>query len=193
MDSKLGKTCDDCTRPSNNRFFNCPPRMDDGRHFTDYRPRCTQQYQDKVSGKVMSSYEHRMFLTSHADEMIKENAVQAYVNNRCGPCVEPYFHGTMLQEVEKQVCNERTCSFGVNDAYGLGLGRQFYTEERDDVFKKRFLEEKQKEQEYFKNSSQCCGTVKDDMQYYPIDGVIPDFGRTAMPSGGTPLTGGDRF
>ena len=23
---------------SNNKYFDCPPRMDDARHFTDYRP-----------------------------------------------------------------------------------------------------------------------------------------------------------
>ena len=27
-----------CKKTSNNKYFNCPPRMDDGRHFTDYRP-----------------------------------------------------------------------------------------------------------------------------------------------------------
>ena len=29
-----------CYRTSNNKFFNAPPRMADGRHFTDYRPSC---------------------------------------------------------------------------------------------------------------------------------------------------------
>ena len=27
-----------CYKTSNNKFFNAPPRMSDGRHFTDYRP-----------------------------------------------------------------------------------------------------------------------------------------------------------
>ena len=27
-----------CNKTSNNKFFGCPARMDDGRHFTDYRP-----------------------------------------------------------------------------------------------------------------------------------------------------------
>ena len=26
--------------PSNNKYFDCPPRMSDGRNFTDYRPSC---------------------------------------------------------------------------------------------------------------------------------------------------------
>ena len=29
-----------CSKTTNNKYFNCPPRMDDGRHFTDYRPNC---------------------------------------------------------------------------------------------------------------------------------------------------------
>ena len=29
-----------CYKTSNNKYFNLPPRMDDARHFTDYRPNC---------------------------------------------------------------------------------------------------------------------------------------------------------
>lgn len=186
------KDCAECERPSNNKFFNCPPRMSDGRHFTDYRPRCTQQFQDKISNKLMSSYEQRMYLTANADELIQVNARNAYMTNRCGPCVEPYDQGTMVPHLEEQVCNARTCSFGVNDPYGLGLGRKYYTEDVDQTFKKRFIEEKEKETKYFKESAQCCGTTVDDIQYYPIDGnVDASFPRPAMPSGGSPLSGGD--
>lgn len=188
----LFKECTECERPSNNKFFNCPPRMDDGRHFTDYRPRCTQQFQDKISKKIMSSYEQRMFLTANADDLIKLNARNAYMMNRCGACVEPYDQGTMVPDLESQQCNSRTCSFGVNDPYGLGLGRKYYTEDVDQQFKKRFIEEKEKEQKYFRETAQCCGTKQDDIQYFPIDGDVKgDMPRPAVPSGGTPLTGGD--
>lgn len=186
------KTCDDCERPSNNKSFNCPPRMADGRHFTDYRPRCAQQFQDKISNKLMSSYDQRMYLITNADDIIKLNAQNAYMTNRCGPCVEPYDQGTMVPEFEKQVCNERTCSFGVTDPYGLGLGRKFYNDDVEEKAKKRFIEEKEKETQYFKQNAQCCGTVKDDLQYYPIDGKIHDeYPRSTIPSGATPMTGGD--
>jgi hypothetical protein len=186
------KKCEECERPSNNQYFNCPPRMADGRHFTDYRPRCSQQYQDKITNKLMSSYEQRMFLTANADELIKMNAHNAYMMNRCGPCVEPYDQGTMVPDFEKQSCDSRTCSFSVNDPYGLGLGRKFYTEDQEQVFRKRFIEEKEKETTFFKQSAQCCGTVKDDVQYWPIDGVVNnEYNRNAVPSGGDPMSGGD--
>ena len=29
-----------CNKTSNNKYFNCPAKMSDGRHFTDYRPSC---------------------------------------------------------------------------------------------------------------------------------------------------------
>ena len=191
MSSKM-KNCEDCERPSNNQYFNCPPRMADGRHFTDYRPRCTQQFQDKVNNQLMSSYEQKVYLTNNAEDLIKKNAQNAYLGNRCGPCVEPYDQGTMVPEFEKQICNSRTCSFGVNDPYGLGLARQYYTQEVDESLKKRFINEKEKETKFFKENSQCCGSLKDQIQYYPIDGVTDkDFPRYTVPSGAMPLSGGD--
>lgn len=184
------KQCQDCERPSNNQYFNCPPRMADGRHFTDYRPRCAQQFQEKLDQGMMSSYEYRMYLTQHAEDLILRNAVQAYTQNRCGPCVEPYDQGTMVPEYQKQSCNARTCTFSVQDPYGLGLGRQFGGE--DEEIKKRFLAEKEKETNYFKQNAQCCGTLQDDMQYYPIDGVVATgYQRPSVPGGGVPMTGGD--
>ena len=29
-----------CYKTSNNKYSDCPPRMADGRHFTDFRPNC---------------------------------------------------------------------------------------------------------------------------------------------------------
>lgn len=186
------KTCEDCKRPSNNKSFNCPERMADGRLFTDYRPRCAQQYLDKINNQLQSSYDHRMFLIQNADDIMKKNALDSYMRAQCGPCVEPYDQGTMAPEIEKQVCNERTCSFGVNDPYGIGLGRQYYTPDIELEFKKKFLEEKQKEQDYFKSTAECCGTVTDNLQYFPLDGMVKnEYARPAMPGGGAPMTGSD--
>lgn len=186
------KTCEDCERPSNNQYFNCPPRMSDGRHFTDYRPRCAQQYQDKITNKLMRSYDQRLYLTENAEEIMKTNARNSYMMNRCGPCVEPYDQGTMVPEFEEQTCDANTCSFSVNDPYGVGLGRKLYDHEADQKIKERFLEEKDKETKFFAQTAQCCGTPADDLQYYPIDGIIAkDYARTVIPSGATPMTGGD--
>lgn len=186
------KTCEDCQRPSDNKSFNCPERMADGRLFTDYRPRCAQQYLDKINNKLTSSYDYRLYMITNAEEIMKQNAISSYMRAQCGPCVEPYEQGTMVPEVEKQVCNERTCSFSVNDPYGVGLGRQYYNPSVEQEFKKKFLEEKQKEQDYFKNKGQCCGTLQDDLQYFPFDGLVSkEFARPAVPGGGVPMSGSD--
>lgn len=188
------KQCTDCERPSNNKYYECAPIMADGRLFTNYTPRCAQQYLDKVNNRVMSSWEHRQHLITNAEQIIRQNAVESYMKARCGPCVEPYDQGTMVPEVEKQVCNERTCTFNVNDPYGLGLGRQYNNPNVEMEFKQKFLEEKQKEQDFFKSNTQCCGTVADNLQYFPVDGAVKtSHERVAMPGGGEPMTGADVF
>lgn len=186
------KNCEECERPSNNKFFNCPPRMSDGRHFTDYRPRCALQHLDNKTN-FQSSYEYRLYLQRNAEQIIAQNAEDAYKVNQCGPCVEPYDIGTMLPELEKQVCNERTCTFNVNDPYGLGLGRN-YSSEQVDKFNHKLVEEKSKEKYNFKESVQCCGTIQDDLQYFPINKLVENnYPRQAHPGGGNPLSGGDRL
>lgn len=161
------KTCTDCARPTNNQYANCPPRMADGRHFTDYRPRCVLQYNEK-----MSSYEQRMFLTQNADELMRANAQNAYLANRCGPCVEPYDQGTMVPEQTTQTCNDRTCTFNVTDPYGLGLGRNFYNEQTDTTARQRFLAEKEKEQAFFKSQQPPQPTQSYDRPAVPGGGKL---------------------
>ena len=45
-----------CDKTSNNKFFNCPPRMSDGRHFTDYRPSIYVNDLVRYSNNVMSNF-----------------------------------------------------------------------------------------------------------------------------------------
>ena len=183
------KDCEGCTRVSDNKFFNCPPLMSDGRHFTDFRPRCFGQYMIKEEKKIPSSFDYRMYLTRNASEIMAKNALDAYQQNVCGPCMEPFNVGTMLPEYEMQTCNTRTCSVKNNDPAGLGLGRDngFVDKGRQE-----FLRQKEKENEYFKAKANCCSTIQDDLHYYPIDGVVQTtYDRYSIPGGGVPLTGGD--
>lgn len=186
-------SCQSCTRQGSKEsdspfdtFINCPPRMADGRNFTDYRPRCFQQY--IMEDKLMSSFEQRMFLTQNAEDIMKKNAAQAYMTNRCGPCEEPFDVGTMLPENIKQVCNETTCSFNVSNPYGLGLGREFVMSDEDKQFRAQFLAEKEKEQQMFKSQSVAPRDI--DPMYFPIDGLTTtSYDRYAVPSGAVPLKG----
>jgi hypothetical protein len=188
------KACNGCTRETNNANFNCPIRGD-YRLFTDWRPRCSTQYMDMISNKLPSSLDYRMYLTHNAGDIIKQNAINSYMKARCGPCVEnpDWNTGTMLPEFDSQECNSRTCSYRLADPMGLGRQRKYFDDDMDDRFRKEFIKEKEKENEYFKQSVQCCGTIADDMYYYPIDGeILKSYSRYAVPSGGVLMSGGDR-
>lgn len=189
------KSCIGCTRETNNANFNCPIRGD-YRLFTDWRPRCSTQYMDMINNNLPSSLEYRMFLTHNADELIKKNAIRAYMKARCGPCVEnpDWNTGTMLPEFDSQECNSRTCSFRIADPMGLGRQRKYFDNGMDEELRKEFIKEKEKENEYFKKSSECCGTKNDNLYYYPIDGEVSEkYSRFAVPSGGALMRGGDRL
>jgi hypothetical protein len=122
------RECLDCTRTPNNRYFNCPPIMADGRHFTDYRPRCDINYL-YPRDQAVSSYDYRMYLTHQAEQLMAADRAATYRKNVCGPCVEPYAVGTMLPEQTKVICNAQSCRIVSHDPRGVGQGRQHVTVE----------------------------------------------------------------
>lgn len=189
------KSCNSCTRETNNAHFNCPIKGD-YRLFTDWRPRCATQYHDMITQHLPSSLEYRMYLTHNANELIQNNAQNAYMKARCGPCVDDpsWNNGTMLKEFDTQTCNARTCSFRVSDPWGLGRERKYYNDDSDKEMRKEFIQEKEKENEFFKQSVECCGTSEDNLAYFPIGGGIEqNYNRYAVPSGGTLMHGGDKL
>jgi hypothetical protein len=123
------ETCTKCNKPRNNenkneKNVNClMSRMQDGRSFTDYRPRCTIQYQNKNETKK-NSHDMRMYLQHNADKLMKMNESIVSNNNVCPDSIPKDSVGTMLPERNMVQCNNRTCNFN-NDVnmYGLGTGR----------------------------------------------------------------------
>jgi hypothetical protein len=125
------------------------PIKGDYRLFTDWRPRCAQQYWNMIQDNLPSSLDQRMYLTRNANEIMSQNAKKAYMRANCGPCFDnpTWNDGTMLPEFDTQKCNLRTCSFSLNN--GTGLGRQrFYSSQGD--LDKNFLALKEKEQSLWK-------------------------------------------
>jgi hypothetical protein len=53
-----------CNKTSNNKYFDCPARMDDGRGFTDYRPNSTVNDMIRYSNNIMGSNEYRQLQNS---------------------------------------------------------------------------------------------------------------------------------
>lgn len=170
---------------SDNYYKMCPLKSDYS-PFTNWKPRCATEYQDMIANKLPSSLDYRMFLTQNAEKIMKYNTEQAYIKNNCGPCKDSpsWNDGTMLREFDVQTCNSRTCSFRSGDPWGLGRHRQYYDDEFDNDVNKKYIAMKEKENEWFKlNKDKCLGTINDNFNVYPIEGISDDFQRTTVPGG----------
>ena len=72
--------------PSNNKYPDCPPRMDDARHFTDYRPNRDINNLIRLNNDIVNSHTYRSFLTRNGQKIIDLNKKMSCVRNCCGPC-----------------------------------------------------------------------------------------------------------
>lgn len=104
--------CDSCLDPKFNT--KCPPRMADGRAFTDYRPRCMLHNTKAPT----DSYKQRMYLTQNATDIMKTNMMDAFNNNSCE---QKQPTNTVLPHAFKQDCDVNTCRFMRVDPNGVGL------------------------------------------------------------------------
>ena len=172
-----------CSKTSNNKFFGCPPRMDDARHFTDYRPNCYLNNTLKANNKTFNSFQYRMFLTHNADKLMEMNRKDNCEKNCCGPCQQPYDQGTMLPEQEKVSCNRNTCNVTAGAKNGLGQGRSYTNQPLHCPQWPETLPHGQGQNK--------CTPANDAFQYYPVDRKMAKTPRAAVPGGGVQLTGGD--
>jgi len=75
-----------CDKTSNNKYFDCPARMDDGRTFTDYRQNSTVNDMIRYSNNTMSSYEYRQFLIHNASKIMEVNNTYLKEKVGCDSC-----------------------------------------------------------------------------------------------------------
>lgn len=164
-----------CESGCDNFKYNCPPRMSDSRHFTDWRTRCAVTYD--LQPHAMSSYESRVNLTQQAEKIIEKNREDAIFKNSCAPCVEP---STQLAELDVEVCTDRICNFRRNNENGLGVGRGF--SEKFEQIHNPANDDKQK---------YCDVKRYNDLNMYPWDGNYhSEYERQTFPSGGPAGQGG---
>ena len=170
-----------CYKTTNNKFFNCPPRMDDGRHFTDYRPSCDLNNLVASNNNLVSSYDYRQFLILNADKLMDLNRGYTVQMNSCGPCKQPYEQGTMLPEQSKVQCNDKTCNSSMSVLNGLGQGRTYGPTDCGTKWN------------WPKNVPySCCGQSSDLFNYYnTVEVKNKEFPRYTVQSGGRALSGGD--
>jgi hypothetical protein len=110
-----------CNKTSNNKFFDCPARMDDGRHFTDYRPNSYVNDLIRYSNKVMSSYNARQFLQANATKLMAVNNKYNVMKNGCNECTAPQipFETKCIVNKSYSVCYPDDCN-GVGLRYITG-------------------------------------------------------------------------
>lgn len=134
--------------------------MADGRLFTDYRPRCDLNYvvEGLTADKPMTSYAYRQYLIKNAGGIMNDQRSSAYSLAQCGPCMTPYDQGTMAPEKYIVKCDGQSCAVRLNDARGIGVGREYGT--TPDVLKAReqFLARKEKEQAQLSQGG-CCSAA----------------------------------
>lgn len=181
-----------CYGTSDNKHFDCPPRMDDGRHFTDYRPSCHREDLLKADNQISNSFNYRQFLQHNGKTIMDKSRAIACQKNGCRPCdayglgVEGFNNGTMLPEKYIQECNANACKIVLNNPSGIGLGRRFVTCMDDNGFPNTFPAPK---------PVNTCAHPIDRLQYYGgnLERQIAgkQVQRLAVPGAGVPLNGGD--
>lgn len=169
-------SCTGCERESDNKSFQCPAKMADGRAFTDYKPRCAV-LSSLLQDKPMNTYELRQHMINNAEAIMQQKREYASRMNSCGPCVQPWNQGTMLPEQTMVRCNESTCSVSKTNANGLGQGRDYGIPEETAFIRKM-------EEANIPQVGNVCTGYDDDTRYYP---VAVEEERYAIPSGGQPF------
>tara|TARA_B110000238_G_C15906814_1_gene344404 strand:+ start:217 stop:705 length:489 start_codon:yes stop_codon:yes gene_type:complete len=112
-----------CYKTSNNKYSNLPPRMDDGRHFTDYRPNWIVNNQINNENNILNSHDYRKFLIENSKKIMEVNKKLSYMYNGSYNCNKDYAIGTMLPEKNKFKCNFQSCEVVHNYDNGIGTGR----------------------------------------------------------------------
>tara|TARA_B100000780_G_scaffold187608_1_gene131830 strand:- start:1128 stop:1592 length:465 start_codon:yes stop_codon:yes gene_type:complete len=120
------ENCTDCERQPTKITGVCPVfNMSDGRHFTNYSSRCMQNDSLSKTGKVMNTYEYRMYLQKNAESLMKNQSEVALNQNMCSPCYDLDEPGTMLPATNSFQCNGNTCSLNSGDPNGIGTDRNY--------------------------------------------------------------------
>ena len=155
--------------------------MDDGRHFTDYRPNCHLNNLTRTNNNTNSSFQYRMFLTHNANQLMEMNREHACDKNCCGPCQAPYQSGTMMRETAAKVTGVDAVTCGTRVSSNPGGGAHTTEPLACTQWNVGSMHRKQN----------CCTPITDAAKYHPDlrDGIAVK--RLTNPGGGIPLTGGD--
>lgn len=181
--------------------------MEDGRLFTDYRPRCAFVATQTRGMAPVSNHAARQLMIRGADALIAKDRREARARAACGPCARD--PGTMLPPAMLQKCDARACAFlparnppppqGHGPVYQNGLGRVYGT--AGGVFSAADEEQRRMwggDDVNGVNVSNCCIPAHEDPDFLPNStyaslGQGSDLGRLTVPFGGEAVrsVGGD--
>jgi hypothetical protein len=113
-----------CYKSSNNKYNHLPARMDDGRHFTDYRPSNVVHDKLKKDNKIMTTHDVRLFLVHNAENIINKNSQISFINNGSTKCDNSY-KVDVVPSKQKIRCDIQSCEVVDNDENGVGLEREY--------------------------------------------------------------------
>ena len=172
-----------CIKASNNKHFNSPPLMADGRNFTDYRPNYELNNEIMDKNKISNSHNYRVFLSRNADVLMDNNKEENAKHNQRFECVKPYSMSTMVPDKTKVKCNSHKCEVVLNDENGFGQGR-IYNDEPNGLL------DPLTEPEYvFENN--ICSDPSNSFEYFPLNKNDKDRVLRHSTSGGDMLEGGN--
>ena len=86
---------------NNKSYASCPARMDDGRHFTDYRPNCFVNNLIQSQNSITDSYKYRMFLQENASKLMELNRLYARIPEDFNPEAELQLR--IIRGIKKQL------------------------------------------------------------------------------------------
>jgi hypothetical protein len=182
-----------CSKTSDNKHFDCPPRMDDGRHFTDYRPSCHVNDLLKNDNAISNSFQYRQFMTHNAETIMDKHRQIACAKNCCTPCassplgVEGFNNGTMLPEKYMTECSGSTCKTVLNDPNGVGHGRKYFT---NNVLSD--CNDMPKAWPVSQGTNKCAAPLDNFAYLGDLEKeMMPKMERVAVPGAGNVLSGGD--
>ena len=148
-------SCASCTKTSSSKDWDCPPRMADGRLFTDYRPRCDRNL--AYAAPMTGSWDYRQYIIGNGSSIIDADRAKAAMGAKCAPCVQPYNVGTMAPETDRVVCDKVSCARVKPDKpspYAIGTGRDYGVTPDAKASEAEFVQQQQQMQGAGGN---CCG------------------------------------
>jgi hypothetical protein len=106
-----------CYKTSDNKYSFLPPKMSDGRHFTDYRSNCEINNLLISNNKVHNSHDYKKFLLDNSQKLRELNWNYACQKNCYKKCVNP----VDIPFKNEFKCNKEICKKSLVNKNGIGL------------------------------------------------------------------------